>query len=153
MPEGFSPALVAAFGLAPAPSRGSFLPALHAACRDLGWKPGAHHTPDRPMSFDWRELSTPAGPHALLLDLDGRVAALVRGAPVFGALEFADASALQSHFAGQGWQGCVLSRDDLTAELAPADLAFLRALGPHMAHNLDYWRPRTVGEVIFNYWD
>lgn len=105
------------------------------------------------MSFDWREISTRVGDHALLVDLDGRVAALVRGQPVFGKLDFAEATVLANHIAAQGWAGVILSPADLAAELSAADLAFIRALGPHMVHNLDHWRPRTVGDVVFNYWD
>lgn len=148
-----SPALVSAFDTRPAPPRESLLSALHGACRDLGWTPGPHHAPDRPMSFDWREIATPAGPHALLLDLDGRVAALVRGQPSFGRLDFADASRPGALLAARGWAGAVLSPEALATRISAADLAFLRSIGPHMASNLAYWRPDTAGEVIFNYWD
>jgi len=157
MPDAVSPALIAAFGSGSSASRASFLSTLHAACRDLGWKPGAFRAPDRPMSFEWLELLTPDSQHALLLDLDGRVAALTRTAPAFGRLDFADSDLLEPilalHSGANGPSTVLLSRATLTADLRPADLVMLRALGPHMAHNLDYWRPSTVGEVIFNYWD
>jgi hypothetical protein len=47
----------------------------------------------------------------------------------------------------------VLSAADLHANLAEADQAWLRLAVPGMAYNLRYWRPQTVGEVVFNWWD
>jgi len=47
----------------------------------------------------------------------------------------------------------VLRADDLSADISETDRSWLVSLGPDMDYNLKYWRPRTIGEVIFNTWD
>lgn len=47
----------------------------------------------------------------------------------------------------------VLLAADLKRDLSEADRAWLLGLGGDMGYNLKYWRPSTVGDVIFNTWD
>jgi hypothetical protein len=146
MADGVSPALIAAFSVAPPPDQTRFTAELRTALRQAGWTLGAHRPPDRPMSFEWWEVATPAGPHTILLKLEGRAMALASGQPAFGAVSFSDAPEAP-------WPAFMLPGEDLRRELTTDDLGFLRALSPSMTHNVSYWRPRTVGAAIFNYWD
>ncbi|MGW3606387.1 hypothetical protein [Micromonospora sp. NPDC005161] len=44
----------------------------------------------------------------------------------------------------------VLTVDQLQAPLAQLDLS---ALGPDEHHQILYWKPTTLGELLFNFWD
>jgi hypothetical protein len=44
----------------------------------------------------------------------------------------------------------VLTASQLHTPLPRADLT---ALKPRRTHQLDYWQPETVGDLLFNYWD
>ncbi len=44
----------------------------------------------------------------------------------------------------------VLTVDQLQIPLSQVDLS---ALDPHEHDQIDYWKPTTVGELLFNFWD
>ncbi|MDT0307991.1 hypothetical protein RM780_13595 [Streptomyces sp. DSM 44917] len=62
--------------------------------------------------------------------------------------EFVAPPAWAEHF---GWAGLTpLSLEFLRAPAAEADLS---ALPGHERREIGYWKPDTVGELAFNYWD
>ncbi|TDC45250.1 hypothetical protein E1212_29090 [Jiangella ureilytica] len=44
----------------------------------------------------------------------------------------------------------ILTAEQLGIPLPQADLS---ALGPHEHDQINYWKPNTVGELLFNFWD
>jgi hypothetical protein len=42
---------------------------------------------------------------------------------------------------------------DLGKDLTAADRAFVANLSDQHASDLKYWKPETVGDVVFNFWD
>ena len=47
----------------------------------------------------------------------------------------------------------VLPAAELARPLSHVDRAFLMQLSAQYERELNYWKPDTVGEVIFNWWD
>lgn len=127
--------------------------ALHAAARALGWRIGDPVDPAPHASFHVARIETGAAPLWLLLENNGHAAALSPVQPVFGAWTFTDAPALSEALAAAGSPLHLFSAADLDTDLTPADRAFLTSLNLGFEANLAYWRPRTVGSVIFNWWD
>lgn len=127
--------------------------ALHAAARVRGWRVGALHWNKYPMSFHWAALETEQGPVALLVHADRPVAAMTPGEPQYMALTFIDDAAFARGLAESGAPFALLAAADLGRGLTVDDDAYVRALGKDFAANMTYWRPRTVGDVVFNWWD
>jgi hypothetical protein len=63
-------------------------------------------------------------------------------------LEFTDRFALAQILSAAGYQ--VLPAAELRQPLTSADLSDLSA---HEHEQIRYWKPQTVGELLFNYWD
>lgn len=116
----------------------------------------------RVESFDWRAIHRTY--HTCTLNKDGApfVALIGADAPIMalaharddGFWSFFDeasvASALNGYY-GQSIQ--MLAASDLSGDLSTQDRTWLAALGEPMRYNLRYWTPRTIGQVVFNFWD
>ena len=98
-------------------------------------------------------METPDGAWAIVAGADAPVLALSRTSKVGGELRYFNDASFASAAAGYAPSMQVLSADDLSADLTDADRCWLISLGSDMDYNLKYWRPGTVGEVIFNTWD
>ncbi|HRK18163.1 MAG TPA: hypothetical protein PK970_04340 [Hyphomicrobiaceae bacterium] len=147
-------ALQATFGCAGGwPDKQATLTALHAAARMRGWRVGALHWNKYPMSFHWAGLEAEHGVVSLLVHADRPVAALTPGEPQYMALAFFDDPGLAEALAACRAPFGLLPAADLSAAMAPEDAVFVRGLGRDFAHNMGYWKPKTAGEVIFNWWD
>lgn len=135
------------------PDKQTTLTALHAAARMRGWRFGALHWNKYPMSFHWAALEAERGAVSLLIHADRPVAALTPGEPQYMALAFFDDAGLTRALADCGAPFGLLQAAELAATMTPEDVAFVRGLGRDFAHNMGYWKPKTAGEVIFNWWD
>lgn len=149
-----SPALTAAFGpmVETADMKREIRSGLFAIARVCGWKPGEIHWRDRPMTYHWVDMERTEVRWTILIGADARLLALSRGTGGEPTMDFTDneefSRAAAEHLPGFK----VLRADDLLRDLSDADRAFLRQQ-PGMTYNLTYWRPRTVGDVVFNWWD
>jgi hypothetical protein len=101
------------------------------------------------MCFAQRENDT----IAILVGADAPIVALSASTHVNDEFRYADDAAFGSAVTGYAPGVEVLPARELLSELSDADLSWLRALGSEMTCNLNYWRPVTVGDVIFNTWD
>lgn len=147
-------ALTATFGAdAGVVGKQETLTAVHAAARARGWRVGTVHWNKYPMSFHWIALETEDGPVAMLVHADRAVAALTPGEPKYMALSYLDDAAFAQALAACGASFLLLGATELGQTLDDRDIDFVRALGRDFAYNLDYWKPKAAGEVIFNWWD
>lgn len=126
---------------------------LHALARPCGWSVGVVHWDPYPASFHWAEARREGDALAVLVHAAAPVIALSRTLPAYRNLEFVDDPSLASTLAALGSGLRVVGPDVLGRGLDEADRAFLRSLGGGWPHGLDYWRPATVGDVLFNWWD
>ncbi len=128
--------------------------ALHAISRQTGCVIRNFHWQTYPQSFHWIELNGSDGPFSLLIEEGAPLAALCRSVPrAGGRLVFLDdpifAQTAARLLAPFGFMRAAELRMDLT----PADRAFVANLSDRHAKDLKYWKPETVGDVIFNFWD
>lgn len=77
------------------------------------------------------------------------VVAVVAERPAPGRLLFVNDERIASSFKRQGTY-LVADATDLARRLTGADVA---ALGPVEQDQIAYWKPETVGEVVFNWFD
>ena len=124
--------------------------ACHAAARRTSGTVGAA----------WQTAVTPDFDAALLDYQHERVAVLrhalldvvafveVPGDQVEPPLAFIDRPRLAQILGETGFQ--VLTAAELSQPIASADLSDLAA---HEHEQVRYWKPATVGELLFNYWD
>ena len=124
----------------------------YAAARALGGRVLSVEAPicEVETNFARAVLELPGGPIAILLNAHFPVVAFAdppaqRGAPV----QFADAPTLAEVFQSFGSYE-VFSTSDLAMPLAPAACKQLAAAE---LEQVQYWRPRRVGDVVFNFWD
>ena len=103
------------------------------------------------MCFVWRQREDDS--IAILVGGDAPIVALSATSQANEEFRYIDDAAFSSAMSGYAPVVQVLPATELLAELSDADVEWLRALGADMKYNLNYWRPRTVGEVIFNTWD
>lgn len=90
---------------------------------------------------------------ALLVGSEAPVVALSASSQVNEEFRYIDDAAFSSAMSGYAPGIQVLPAAELLRGLSEADIIWLRGLGDEMIYNLKYWRPQTVGEVIFNTWD
>lgn len=126
--------------------------ALHWIARDGGWNIGPVHWDIYPLSFHWVELSRGGAAFAMLIHGHSSFSALSSNLPDYFNLAFVDDPALSALCHEQGMLS-LLTAADLNEPLTETDRDFMRSLGQEQAHNMKYWRPTTVGDVIFNWWD
>lgn len=90
---------------------------------------------------------------AILVGGEAPVVALSATSQVNEEFRYIDDAAFSSAMSGYAPGIQVLPAAELLSDLSEADRSWLRGLGDEMIYNLNYWRPRTVGEVTFNTWD
>lgn len=101
-------------------------------------------------NFAYRVIATPSGQVAVLLNAHYPIIAFA--APLLAGdmvHRFMDCSALAEAFRSVEVYE-VMGSADLEA---PADPHALRELLPVELEQVEYWRPRRVGDLIFNFWD
>ena len=118
--------------------------AIYALARGCGWEVREFHWEGYPIrSFDWVEVSQGERRFALLIHESLPFVALSSELPVYFNLTFFDdpafADAVQRLAAPFG----VLSAAELDLELSQAESMYYDK----------YWKPGTVGCVLFNWWD
>jgi hypothetical protein len=123
----------------------------YAVAREAGWSVREVLVPRQTIACNYTL--------AVFASREGVIAAVLNGVfpllafaspPTDGqvALDFADCPALESVFKQFGYT--VLP----AAELArPLTREMWQGLTPHEQKHLRYFRPRRVGDVIYNYWD
>jgi hypothetical protein len=89
----------------------------------------------------------------MLVGGDAPVIALSATSQANEEFRYIDDAAFSSAMSGYAPGMKVLSATELLGDLSEADVSWLRELGDEMIYNLRYWRPRSVGDVIFNTWD
>ena len=127
-----------------------FLAACHAAARQTGATVTASQRAAVTPDFDavvlaYEHEHVAALRHALL-----NVVAFVQvpGDHVAPPLAFTDRPGLAQVLGEIGYQ--VLPAAELRQPTTSADLSNLTA---HEHEQIKYWKPETVGELLFNYWD
>ncbi len=125
---------------------------LHAIVHALGWRLHEIIWRDRPMTFHWADAEYRNVRFAILIGADAHFLALSSLQSRDGAQDFRFFDDARFTAAAPAeWR--VLAAADLNRDLTGEDVAFLHAADARMAYNLDYWRPRTAGQVVFNWWD
>lgn len=126
---------------------------MHFVARECHW---------RVRAFDWRIIHRTYHRCDLTKDEFGFVALIGADAPILAFAQergdgqwafFDDASAAGAVGAYYAPSVDILPAQDLNNELLSADRIWLAALGDGMRYDLRCWNPRTVGQVIFNFWD
>lgn len=133
--------------------RAAIARALYAIARECGWTLGEFHWSAYPMSFHWVAAAKGECRFAILLELEAPVVALSRTLPDYRNLDFFDDAGFAAAVRRLAAKLAVLPAADLRRALTPADEAFVASLGAQFASDTKYWRPETVGDVIFNWWD
>jgi hypothetical protein len=137
-------------GAAP-PDFAAFKPACHDAARRLrGTVLRTDSRDGRPTpNFHRVALSLPGGPAEVICNARYPLAAAIRPLEA-GSTEstFLDVPGLAEALAEHGFE--VVPVADLNAPVRDEHLAGLASAERQQAR---YWEPRTVGEVVFNFWD
>jgi hypothetical protein len=106
--------------------------------------------PDEPAggNFHWAELTRPDRQVVVVCNVvSGHIAfaaPLRAGEP----LSPRDDPILAGAFAEAGWP--LLTAAEL---VAPLDVSDHPDLAPVERKQIEYWKPRTIGDVVFNWWD
>ncbi len=79
--------------------------------------------------------------------------ALSSAVPDYFNLAFIDDAAFTSAVHQMSAPFLPLSAAELVRPLTEEDRVFIRTLSDQHERDLKYWRPETVGDVIFNWWD
>ncbi len=142
---------------APAPqldNKAEIMRALFAIGRASGLRVTGFQWSTYPMSFYWATVEGAAEePRALLLATDAPIVALSATVPDYFNLRFIDHAAFDAAARAVAAPFQRLTAAALDQPLTRADTEYLVGLGPHMVSNLKYWKPTSVGGVIFNWWD
>ncbi|MBY0566646.1 MAG: hypothetical protein K2P70_05010 [Hyphomonadaceae bacterium] len=105
------------------------------------------------MSFYWAEASQGSRKFTVLLEQGAPVVALSSTIPEYFNLHFID----DSDFIDATWRTQApftpLRATDLAVPQSNADREFLVGLSAKHERDLKHWKPATVGDVIFNWWD
>jgi hypothetical protein len=129
--------------------------ALHAVSRELGWRVQEFFWNQIAKSYHWAHVQHEERQFAVLFEQGSRVTALagrVAEYPNRGFFDDPDFCAAAATV-GDG-QFVVAPHQELTSELTEADRALIDA-HPDVIwpDDMKYWKPRSVGEVLFNFWD
>lgn len=126
---------------------------MHFIARECFWQVG---------DFDWRSvhrtyhkcaLSKDGAEFTALIGADAPIIALAHERDSGGWTFFEDASLSSALTGYYGRTVQLLRAGDLNNDLSQVDREWLTALGERMRYDLRYWNPRTVGQVVFNFWD
>jgi hypothetical protein len=131
----------------------AFRKACHAAARALGVRVLKVEVPIAPTGTNYAcvILELPGEPVAVVLNRHHPAVAFAtppsdKGG---GRLRFVEASALSDLFRSFGGYAVLVASE----AREPVDEESCRLLAPAELEQLRYWRPRCVGEVVFNHWD
>jgi hypothetical protein len=123
----------------------------YAAAREAGWDVREVSAPHREMAcnYAWAVLASSDAGLAVVLNGVFPLLAFV-SPPAAGqiALDFTDCAALGAAFETLGYT--VLSAAELGR---PLTREMWQGLAPHEQKRVRYFRPRRVGDVIYNHWD
>ncbi len=126
---------------------------LHAIARDLAWVLGELHWDEYPKSFHWIAVSDRDRRFAILVGREAPVVALSEALPDYFNLRFFDDPRLGEAIERAGAPFECLAAAELNAPSSAADRDFVARISPQYGRDLAYWRPKTIGDVIFNWWD
>jgi hypothetical protein len=101
------------------------------------------------MCFAQREHDTVA----MLVGAYAPIVALSLSSRVNDEFRYVDDAAFGSAVSGYAPHVQLLAANELSSDLTEADVEWLQNLSSEMNYKLRHWRPRTVGDVIFNTWD
>jgi hypothetical protein len=132
----------------------SFRSYCFAAARMLGGK--VAHPGLEPVrveaNFTWLVLELPTGAVAVLLNRHSPVVGFARpwgeDGP-HGLITFLNCERLAGVFEEMGGYE-VVSQTELGRPVRPDDL---RQLSPAEMEQVKYWKPRRLGDIVFNFWD
>lgn len=128
--------------------------ALHSISRQRGCTIKDFHWRTCPLSFHWVELEGAEGRFSLLIEEGAPFAALCRSIPPVGEkLKFFDDPSFAETAEAMHAPFSFIRAADLWRDLTAADRAFVANLSDQHASDLRYWKPETVGDVVFNFWD
>lgn len=127
--------------------------AIYSVARACGWEVLGFHWDKYPMSFHWVELKQGERGFALVIHESSPFVALSSAIPDYFNLAFIDDAAFTSAVQQTSAPFLPLLAADLSRPLTDEDRAFVRTLSDQHGRDLKYWKPETVGDVIFNWWD
>lgn len=127
--------------------------ALHATARACGYAIGASHWQTYPMSFAWIAIENAGDTRAFLVSHEAPVAALSATRPDYRNLRFVDDPVFASAMEWAATDIRMLAASDLDQPLTELDRRFVVEATMRSASDMSYWKPATVGDVIFNWWD
>lgn len=128
----------------------AFRTACHAAARSIGGTVGEVTPAGATPSFHTALITTSSGRATVLCHEVLPVVAFVTSPPQAGTPlpDFTPLPAWAAAFEMGGFR--LLDLDELTMSLASADTS---ELAEEELEQAGYWRPSTVGELMFNWWD
>jgi hypothetical protein len=123
----------------------------YVAAREAGWSVREVMAPRQSVACNYALAVLASGESSIAVALNGVFPLLAFAAPPEDGrldLDFADCPGLGAAFERLGYT--VIP----AAELArPISQEMWQGLAPHEQKQLRYFRPRRVGDVIYNYWD
>ena len=149
-----NPFLVDVFagGVSPRNSRADIKRITYTAARAAGWQVGEFHWAKTGKSYHHVEVATSVDISCVLLNHSGKLVALSLHLPEFYAENFvADDSFCKAIEAYPDMK--FLPPLELEREWQDADVDWLSSRDAMMAYDLKYWKPETVGQILFNGWD
>jgi hypothetical protein len=124
----------------------------YAAARTLNGRVVAVEAPSRGVETNFARgvLELPTGRVAVLLNAHFPLIAFAEPpAEGEGFVRFTDSPGLAEAFGNFGIYE-VVGASELAAPLTPEQR---RRLAPAEREQIEYWQPRRVGDVVFNFWD
>ncbi|MFD4240502.1 hypothetical protein ACFWP3_02665 [Streptomyces sp. NPDC058525] len=128
----------------------AFKTACHAVARSIGGTVGEVTPPGVTPNFHTAVITTSSGRSTVLCHAVLPVVAFVASPPQAGASlpDFTPPPAWAAAFETGGFR--LLHVNELRMPLASADTS---ELAEAELEQVGYWRPSTVGELMFNWWD
>jgi hypothetical protein len=129
--------------------------ALYAVARQLGWHVQEFHWNQIAKSYHWADVQHDGKEFSVLFEQGSRVTALAGRILSFPDRGFFDDSAFGAAVETSAYdQFIVAPAAELTRDLTEADRALIDA-HPDIVwpDDMKYWKPRSVGEILFNFWD
>lgn len=127
--------------------------AIYALARECRWEIGSFHWDDYPMSFHWAEVRQGERSFSLLIHEFSPFVALSAALPEYRNLLYFDDPMFVEAAQRIGAPFGILPAGELMQPLSPADRLFVAKCSAQHERNLKYWNPKTVGDVVFNWWD
>lgn len=128
---------------------------LYAMAQNHGWALKAFHWQVYPLNFHWVEIEKNGEALALLIRHDAPIAALsptLPPAPAFDMpIEYMDDAEITAAAKKAQAPFAILTAADLKVSLTETDRSFLRQVKTLPRPDLS-WKPKEVGQLIFNSW-